>query len=103
MALLSDEQDGGRKREKLRIPQWDGHCPCQFAGKGKQGKEKKETRIKGFFAFSAIPQKEIELLGEAGKQTDAHLTDPSTDRHTNGICPKNTTAFDRKIRPDDTI
>ena len=34
---------------------------------------------------------------EAGQRTDAHLTDPSTDRSTNGIRPKNTTAFDRKI------
>ena len=34
---------------------------------------------------------------EAGQRTDAHLTDPSTDRPTNGIRPKNTTASDRKI------
>ena len=34
---------------------------------------------------------------EAGQRTDAHLTEPSTDRQTNGIRPKNTTASDRKI------
>ena len=34
---------------------------------------------------------------EAGQRTDAHLTDSSTDRPTNGIRPKNTTASDRKI------
>ena len=56
---------------------------------------------------------------EAGQRTDAHLTDPSTDRPTNGIRSKNC-ATDRfgplplksfqwchrtesKIRPDDTI
>ena len=34
---------------------------------------------------------------EERQRTDAHLTDPSTDRPTNGIQPKNTTASDRKI------
>ena len=34
---------------------------------------------------------------EAGQRTHAHLTDPSTDRPTNGIRLKNTTASDRKI------
>ena len=34
---------------------------------------------------------------EAGQRADAHLTEPSTDRPTNGIRPKNTTASDRKI------
>ena len=36
-------------------------------------------------------------LQGAGQRTDAHLTDPSTDRPTNGIRPKNTTASDRKF------
>ena len=34
------------------------------------------------------------MTREAGQRTDAHLTDPSTDRPTNGIRPKNTTASD---------
>ena len=33
-----------------------------------------------------------EGTSEAGQWTDTHLTDPSTDRPTNGIRPKNTTA-----------
>ena len=37
------------------------------------------------------------IFMEAGQRTDAHLTDPSTDRPTNGIQPKNTTASNRKI------
>ena len=36
-------------------------------------------------------------ITEAGQRTDAHRTDPSTYRPTNGIRPKNTTASDRKI------
>ena len=41
---------------------------------------------------------------EAGQRTDAHLTNPSTNRPTNGIWPKNTTASDRKIvQRDDSV
>ena len=35
--------------------------------------------------------------GGAEQLTNAHLTDPSTDRPSNGIRPKNTTDTDRKI------